>query len=71
MKKRYKFLIGNILYITFFAIISYYNYDKHGFNPDWTYPLSMSFTLGLFMFNLVPFIAIMWSDGISGSGDVG
>jgi hypothetical protein len=68
MKKRYKFLIGNFVYLTFFGMFIYYNYTKYGWSVDWTYPTSMSFTLGLFMFNLIPFIAIMLS---ADTGDVG
>ena len=71
MKKRYKFLIGNLLYVIFFALVSINAYNKYGLDTEWTYPLSQAFTLGIFMFNLIPFLMIMLKEGITNSGDVG
>ena len=65
MKKRYKFLIGNIIYLLFYGILIAYNYNSYGCNDDWIYPAGVSFTLGLFMFNIIPIIVIMLS------GDIG
>lgn len=64
MKKRYKFLIGNIIYLLFYGILIAYNYNSYGWNDDWIYPASVSFTLGLFMFNIIPIIVIMLSSDI-------
>jgi len=71
MKKRYKFLICNAIYVIAFIIGGYFTYITYGYNVNYFQPLMMSFILGLFMFNLIAVMIIVLTDGILNSGDVG